>query len=172
MTTMSQYYVGATPRRKSTTLYLTMQEKKEIFSEVGLPALHLLEFYLTKITRKNYIIKDQKAAESTGFSLRSVQDARRSLMKRNLFYECKTTNLATTIYLYCVGKEGVYSKKYFDSLFNCESVPEVYRKYNRKEFNNILANANLSKMEVDDINCLLDGFHKKTMGNKKQNSKW
>lgn len=155
MTTMTQYYIGATSKRKSTTLYLTMKEKRKIIDELNLTALFLLEFYLSVIVRKSYIITDEKTAKATGLSLRVVQDNRRLLIKSNLFYESKTTNSDTIIYLYCALKEGVYSKRYFDRLFKCKNVAEVNKKYSRKEIDNILANFSLTTMEIKDINDLL-----------------
>ena len=151
-------------------MYLTRKEKIKIIEELSLTALYLLEFYLSVIVRKSYIITDEKTAAVTGLSLRSVQDTRRLLIQSNLFYESRTTNTDTTIYLYCVLKEGVYSKKYFDRLFGCKTVSEVYRKHKRKDVDDILAKANLSTMEINDINCLLDDFHSKK--STKNNNRW
>ena len=170
MNTKTTYHVGAKPNKKTTTMYLTMQEKREIIKEISVTALVLLEFYLSVVTRKSYIITDTKTAEATGLSLRTVQDTRRLLVKHNLFHEIKTTNSDTIIYLYCARKEGVYSQKYFDRLFGCNSVPEVYRKNTRKMVDTILANASLSPMEIKDINCLLDDYHSKK--STKKNYQW
>ena len=114
-----------------------MEEKREIIKETNLTALYLLEFYLSMITRKSYIITDTKTATATGLSLRSVQDTRRLLFRHNLFHEIKTTDGNTIIYLYCVRKEGVYSMKYFDRLFGCKSASEVLRKHKRKDIDAI-----------------------------------
>ncbi len=170
MATMTTFYVGAKPNKKTTTLYLTMQEKREIINEISVTALVLLEFYLSVVTRKSYIITDTKTAETTGLSLRSVKDTRRRLVRHNLFHEIKTTSSDTIIYLYCARKEGVYCQKYFDRLFGCDSVPEVYRKNTSKGVAAILANASLSTMEIDDINCLLDDYHSKK--STKKNNQW
>lgn len=159
MTTMTQYYIGATTKRKLTSLYLTMKEKRKVIDELNLTALFLLEFYLSVIVRKGYIITDEKTAKATGLSLRLVQDNRRLIFKSNLFHEIKTTNSDTIIYLYCALKEGVYSKRYFDRLFKCKNVSEVNRKYPRKEIETILANACLTTMEINDINELLGISH-------------
>lgn len=159
MTTLTQYYVGATKKRKSTSLFLTMKEKRAIINELNLTALYLLEFYLSVITRKGYIINDKKTAAATGLTLRSVQDSRRLLVKNNLYYETVTTNADATIYLYCALKEGVYSIKYFDRLFGCKNMSGIFKKYTRKEIDHILAGACLTTMEIDDINRLLDDFH-------------
>jgi len=162
MTTMTLHYVGATPKRKSTSLYLTWKEKRKIINELNLTALYLLEYYLSVITRKRYVITDDKAAAATGLSLRAVKDARRLLIKNNLFYETRTTNTEATIYLYCALKEGVYIVKYFDRLFGCKSVFEVIKKYTRKQIDDVLANARLTTMEVNDINYLLDNCSSKS----------
>lgn len=172
MITMTQYYVGAKPKQKLKSLYLTMEEKRNIITILNTTAVYLLEYYLSVIVRKNFIITDIKTSAAIGLSLRAVRDNRRLLIKHNLFYECKTKNHNTTIYLYCAGKEGVYSKKYFDTLFSCESIPQVYYQYTEKEINIILANASLSAMVVNDINCLLCDFHNKAKGTKRQNYKW
>lgn len=156
MTIMSQYDVGINRNKKKTiSLYLTWAEKKNIIKELNSTALYLLEFYLSKIVWSSYIIDDKKTAAATGLSLRSVKDTRRQLIRHNLYYQCKTTNRDTTIYLYCALKEGVYCKKYFGHLFGYNSILEVKKNHTVTAINAILANACLTTMEINDIKTLL-----------------
>ena len=134
---------------------LTMKEKIKIKDELNLTALYLLEYYLSVIAIKGHIITDKKTAKATGLSLRVVQDNRRLLVSSNLFYESKTTNSETTIYLYCALKGGVYSMKHFDRLFKCKNVKKIVKDYTKTEIENILLNACLTTMEIKDINDLL-----------------
>jgi hypothetical protein len=115
---------------------------------------------------------DMKTADATGLSLRSVQNNRRLLEKKNLFCVLKTTGNGLSNYLYCARKEGVYCKKYFGNLFGCNTVSDVYRTYSRKEFEDILNNNNLTPMEAEDITNLLDRHHEKLSKKNRNRSDW
>lgn len=142
-------------------MYLTMKEKQAVIEETNFQALFLLEYYLSVIGRDNYIIDDIKTATATGLTLRSVQDNRRLLEKKNIFSIIKTTGGGVTCYLYCARKEGVYCKKYFDRLFGYNTVRDVCRNYTRKKVTDILEKSNLNKMETKDITDLLDLYYYK-----------
>lgn len=172
MSISTSFYIGTKPKKKNSSMYLTMAEKKTFIKGKKLTALVLLEYYLSVIARDNYVIDDKKTADATGLSLRSVQINRLYLQRNNLFWVNKTTGNGMTHYLYCARKEGVYCKKYFGTLFGCNTVSEVYRKYSRKEFNDILVKNNLSKMEIDDITDFLDRHHYKLSRKSKARSEW
>ena len=55
----------------------------------------------------------------------------------------------------------MYCKKYFEKLFSCNTVSEIYKTYTRKQFEDILAQNNLPPMETKDITDLLDRHHAK-----------
>ena len=172
MKVLSSYDVGTLPTKKTNIIYFTMNEKRAIYNETSLTALFLLEYYLTVITKKNYAITDTKTVMATGFSLRRVQDNRRDLEDKNLFYVKKDTVKGTKWIRYCVRKEGVYCNKYFDKLFGCNTVSDVYRSYTRKEFIDTLVKNNMTPMETEDITDLLDRHHDKLSKKKKHSSGW
>ena len=113
MTISTSFHIGTKPKMKNTSMYLPLNEKKAVIKETNLTALFLLEYYLSVIARENYVMDDMKTGDATGLSLRSVQNNRRLLEKKNLFWVHKTTGGGMTYYLYCARKEGVYCKKYF-----------------------------------------------------------
>ena len=153
-------------------MYLTMAEKKALIKEKKFTALILLEYYLSVIARENYVMDDNKTAEATGLSFRSVQDNRRYLLRNNLFWVSKTPGNGMTNYLYCARKEGVYCKKYFGKLFTCNTVSGVYRKYTRKEIADILVKNNMTSMEREDIMYLLYRHHEKLSRKNQSISGW
>jgi hypothetical protein len=148
-------HIGTKLKKKTINIYLPMQERQAVIKEVGFRALFLLEYYLSVFAWENYVITDEKSATATGFSLRSVQDHRRLLEKKNLFCELKTAGSGMTSYLYCARKEGVYCMKYFDKLFGYNKVRDVYWNYTRKKVADILVKHKLNDMEIKDINELL-----------------
>jgi hypothetical protein len=155
MSISTSIHIGTKPKMRKTTMYLKLVEKRAVIKEINLTALYLLEYYLSVIARENYVMDDQKTANATGLSLRSVQDNRRKLERCNLFWVSKTKGNGMTHYLYCARKEGVYCKKYFGKLFNCNTVRDVYRNFTRKQVTDILVKHKLNDMEIKDINELL-----------------
>ena len=157
MKVLSSYDVG-TLSTKKTIMYFTMKEQREIHKETTLTALFLLKYFLTVITRKNFVMTDEKAAIATGFSLSRVSSNRRLLENKNLFYVHRATVKGTKWIRYCVGKEAVYCNKYFDKLFGYNTVRDVCRKYSREKVADILAKEKLNQMEVKDIEYLLECY--------------
>lgn len=172
MNISTSVYIGTKPRKKATNIYLPMKERQAVIKETNYQALFLLEYYLSVITRPNYLMDDKKTADATGLSLRSVKDNLSKLKKKNLFWVCRTTGNGMTNYLYCAGKEGVYCKKHFGKLFSCNTVSEIYRTHSRKQFEDILAQSNLTPMETQDITDLLDRHHDKLSKKNKHSSDW
>ena len=172
MKILSSYDVGILPTKKKNIMSFTMNEKRAIYKETSLTALFILEYYLTVITRKNFVITDTKTAIATGLPIRTVQVKRRSLENKNLYYVDKITAKGTKWIRYCVRKEGVYCNKYFDNLFSCNTVSDVYRSYTRKQFVDILVNNNMNLMETKDITDLLDHHHDKLSKKGKARSEW
>ena len=167
-------HIGTKLRKKTINIYLPMQERQAVIKETNYMALFLLEYYLSVFAWENYVITDQKSATATGFSLRSVQDHRRLLEKKNLFCELKTAGSGMTSYLYCARKEGVYCMKYFDKLFGYNTVRGVYWNYTRKQFVDILVKNKLNPMETQDITDLLGPHHDKCKTSKggRYNPNW
>ena len=118
--------------------------------------------------------QDDKTATATGFTLRQVQDNRRVLKNKNLFYVITNTGSGTTFYLYCARKEGVYCNKYFDKLFGYNTVREVYWNFTKKDVADILVKKKMAPMETKDITDLLDRYHGKckTSKNGRYNPNW
>jgi hypothetical protein len=158
MNISTSFHIGTKLRKKTINIYLPMQERQAVIKETNYMALFLLEYYLSVFAWENYVITDEKSVTATGFSLRSVQDHRRLLEKKNLFCELKTTGSGVTSYLYCARKEGVYCMKYFDKLFGYNTVRGVCRKYSREKVADILAKEKLNQMEVKDIEYLLECY--------------
>ena len=156
MKILSSFDAGTLSKKNTSKMCLTMKEKQAIYKETNFVALFLLEYYLTVIARKNYIITDKKTAIATGLSLRRVEDNRRLLISKNLYYVVKSTDKGTKWIRYCVRKESVYCNKYFDNLFGCNTVRDVYRNFTRKEVEDILVKNNMSQMETKDIKELLE----------------
>ena len=172
MNISTSFHIGTKPSKKTTNMYLTMQEKQAVIKETNLTALFLLEYYLSVIARENYEITDKKTATATGFSLRTVQDNRRLLKKHNLFQVIKTTGNGIISYLYCARKEGVYRMKYFDDLFGYNTIRDVYWNNSKKEVADILVKNNKNPMETKDITDLLNRHHDKLAKSGKHNSSW
>ena len=84
----------------------------------------------------------------------------------------KSTDKGTKWIRYCVRKESVYCNKYFDNLFGCNTVSDVYRSYTRKEFIDILVKNNMTKMETKDITDLLDRHHDNLSKKHRHSSDW
>ncbi len=109
--------------------------------------------------KPKYVIDDATTAKALHLSKTYVRDCRLKLQKANLFKTIKTNNGKYVHYEYCLGKEGVYTKKYFPDLFGSkyDTVSAARKKYTNKfALFPILDEANLSKQEKTDIYNLFD----------------
>lgn len=172
MNISTSYYIGTMLRKKTTTLYLTMNERIAVAKEINHKALFLFEYYLSVIGKPNYLIDDNKTAAATGLSLRTVKECRRKLADKNLFWIIRNTSKGIKWFLYCARKEGVYCKKYFDELFGYTTVREVYFNHSRNQVSDIIIEESLNEMESTDIMDLLDTHHEKLEKKGKHNRSW
>lgn len=72
-------------KRKTTMMYLTLRQKREVMRLVGEIGLVLLEFYLSKVNVPQYEYVDEKTAIALGWTLSKVQRHRIALTKADLF---------------------------------------------------------------------------------------
>ena len=99
-------------RRKSTTMYLTTKEKKQLITECGDAGLILMDYYYSKAGVPNFEYTDNKSATALGWTERKVQTSRLKLTKNHWYYEASGRysdgRFIKTFYL---GKETVTSQK-------------------------------------------------------------
>ena len=98
--------------RKASKVYLKLEDKREIMSDIGDAALILFEYYLSKSGTPNFDYSDKKAANALGWTIRKVLDVRLKLTKAGYFLQRKGKyndgSLIVTTYL---GKEEVSKTK-------------------------------------------------------------
>jgi hypothetical protein len=79
-------------KRGETLIYLTQKEKNKLREEIGMGALLLFEFYLTKANTPDYNFEDVRVAKALEMSVRKVKELRLKLTKEGLFKKTIHTN--------------------------------------------------------------------------------
>jgi len=74
-------------RKRTQTLYLSSEQKKEIITECGDAACLLFEYYLSKAGIPDFEFTDAKASNSLGWKQSKVKDVRLKLTKANYYHK-------------------------------------------------------------------------------------
>jgi hypothetical protein len=74
-------------KRRPTSMYLRLEDKKELMAECGDAATILFEYYLSKAGMEEYEYTDSKVSNALGWSLRKVQETRKKLTKAGYFFQ-------------------------------------------------------------------------------------
>ena len=160
---MTDRYMGRVPKNKTLKMYFTRKAKIQIQKALGFGELYLLEYWLECTgSPLGYIVDDKETALALGLTLRSVKKYRLSLQQANLFRTIKTSNKDVKFYIYCFGKEGVYTACYFPDIFGygINSIAGAIKKYGIDEIRNILDGSPLKPIERKEIYALFDSKYK------------
>ena len=78
--------------RRNTLVYLSLEQKKEIFKECNGTALFLFEFYLSKSGIVNYVYEDSSVAETLEWTESTVKLNRLKLERAGFVHKFKSTS--------------------------------------------------------------------------------
>ena len=78
--------------RRNTLVYLSLEQKKEIFKECNGTALFLFEFYLSKSGIVNYVYDDFSVANALEWSESTVKSNRLKLERAGYVHKFKATS--------------------------------------------------------------------------------
>jgi len=94
-------------KRRPTSMFLRLEDKKDLMKECGDAAMILFEYYLSKAGLENYEYTDQKCGLALGWSTRKVQETRLKLSRAGYFLQRKGKLQGGTVIFTYLGKDKV-----------------------------------------------------------------